>query len=501
MLGLSGVCASALALSTLDGVSAGWTPMVSWWGAGDAHKAVANLGRLTHAFSAVLHHSEVDAPTRKFVDDALEQLGDFDLGDFHDLLPERRAGFRELSVRGELRGDRYLIRRAEPGSNFLVTAHGPRRGLADFSQVLRAKHIQPEDGPDSYLLNVGLGLGVGNLAWDQTLQAIADFGRIVADADPRVAANDVPRPSDEAVALTKKLHPKLGAEDVASVALLFDAYPAVSRRFSEVGELVDVRSVAASAAYQHVTVRMRALPARLEKSHPALAEHLRSLGDLAHFDFRWVDRQNRTLVRWVIDSKHLLFSTECYLKDGLLLPVAGKTVLVDQPIDPMGDALERSRVFMHTRVTLFGVAISVHNLRAEVRYTPGATHGQLVGSVQAPPRVETEGAAVGFIDALIPGNLKSLTYDFFAHAARGNDKKGVVIAIGAGSETREQGGVIETKIELEALDSKLVKMGVGMVNERLIPSGEVLRDAKQLLTGLHDAFVADLSRYKARLGG
>jgi hypothetical protein len=55
-------------------------------------------------------------------------------------------------------------------------------------------------------------------------------------------------------------------------------------------------------------------------------------------------------------------------------------------------------------------------------------------------------------------------------------------------------------MELEALDSKLVKMGVGMVNERLVPSDEVLTDAKALLTELHDAFARDLARYKARLG-
>jgi hypothetical protein len=498
LLGLGS--ASALALSTLDGVSAGWIPMVSWWGAGDARKAVQNLDRLTAAFAAVLHHSEVDGATRKFVDDALEQLGDFDLGDFHDLLPETQSGFRVLRVRGDLRGDHYALRRAEPGTGFLVSARGPRRGLADLSQVLRAKRIEPEHGPASYLLNVGFGLGVGDFSWDRTVHGIADFGRIVADADPRVAAADDPQPSREALSLTKKLHPKLAAEDVASAALLFDAYPAVSRTFSQLGELLDMRSTVPNSDYQHVTVRMRAMPERLAVTHPALAEHMRKLGQLAHFDFRWVDDQNRTLMRWVIDSHSLLFSMECYLKEGRLLPVAGKVVLEDQGIDPMGDALKHTRLFMQTRVSLFGIAITLRKLRANVHYEPGETHARLTGTVKAPPEVEVEGAAAGFIDALIPGNLKSLTHDFFAHAARSNDKKGVVVAIGVGSEARDRGGVIEWNMELEALDSKLVKMGVGMVNERLVPSGEVLTDAKALLTALHDAFVADLSRYKARLG-
>lgn len=499
---LAALGSSALATVVPDGVSAGWTPLVTWWGAGDPHRALTSLDRLTHAFSAVLHHSEADAPTRKFVDDALEQLGDFDLGDFHDLLPDTRAGYRELRVRGELRGDRYLLRRAQ-GPDDQVSFRGPRRGLADLSQELRAKRIEPEDGKRSYLLKVGFGLGVGEMSWDHTVDAIADFARIVADADPHASAGERPHASQQALTLSKQLHPKLGAEDIASVALLFDAYPQVSRVFSQLAELEDVRASPAGADYQHVAVRMRALPSRLEKSHPAFARHLRKLGNVAHFDFRWVDDQGRTLMRWVVDSEKLLFSTECYVKQGKLLPItgAGKVVLSDQGIDPMSAALARSRLFMHTRVSLFGISITLHNLRAQVRYTPGPTHAWLVGSVQAPPRVQVDGAAAGLIDALIPGNLQSLTHDFFAHAARGNDKKGVQIAIGAGSEARDQGGVIEWSMELEALDSKLVKLGVGMVNERLMPSDEVLSDAKSLLTELHDAFVSDLKRYGARLGG
>ncbi len=40
-----------------------------------------------------------------------------------------------------------------------------------------------------------------------------------------------------------------------------------------------------------------------------------------------------------------------------------------------------------------------------------------------------------------------------------------------------------------------------MVNDRLMPSGEVTSDAKGLLTELHDAFTRDRERYRARLGG
>lgn len=502
-LGLALLCfaASAAALSSLDGVQAGWTPLVSWWGGGDPERAVQNLTQLTHAFGAVLHRTDIDAPTRRFMDESLKQLSDFDLHGFHKLLPEERGASRELLVRGDLVGDRYAVRRADARTPFQVSLRGPRRGLADFSQRIRSKvEFRPGDDQSSYLIGVQFGLGVGRLSWDQTVNAVADFGRIVSNADPRPSAPDKPTPSAESIAQVRALHPKLAPEDVEPTALLFDAYPALSRAFSQFGQLEDVRTSEAREGYRHVTVRMRGSPDRLKQKHAPFAKHMARLGKIARIDGRWVDARNRTLMKWVLDSQTLVFTLECYIKDGLLLPTSGKLVHADAGVDPMSDALRHTRAYLQARVQLFGITMTLRQLKLNLSYRPQETYATMKASVNSVPKVSVEGATAGLIDVFIPGNIQSLTEDFFRRAVSGNEGKGITLGVVLGSENREAGGVLEGDVALDALDSRLVKMGVGMVNERVLPSGEVLEDGKKLVAELHDAFMRDLSRYKGRLG-
>jgi hypothetical protein len=245
---------------------------------------------------------------------------------------------------------------------------------------------------------------------------------------------------------------------------------------------------------------MQAAPERLAEHHPDFAKHIDRMGKIAHIDVRWVDAQSRTLVKWSIDSDTLRFGMECYVKDGLLLPWSGKTVFADQGIDPLGAELRRTRAFIHARVQMLGVTITLTNLRVNLGYQPHDTHASISASVNNVPNVAVEGAAAGIIDVLIPGNIQSLTQDFFRRAALGNNNKGIAIQVVAGSEQRDVDGVLEGSFELDALDSRLVKMGVGMVNDRIMPNSEVVADGKRILTELHDAFAADLSRYRGRLG-
>jgi hypothetical protein len=500
LLVASGLGSSALALSTLDTVQAGWMPLVSWWGGGDPARAVNNLTRLTSAFHTILHRTEIDAHTQSFIDGALEQLSDFDLDEFHALLPEQHSGYRELRVRGDLKSAQYVVRRADSAQPFQVSLGGPRRGLADFSQVISSKRVAHAGEPDSYLVGLSFGLGVGRFSWDQSVFALADFGRIVSNADPRLGAADKPVAPASARAQVRALHPDLAPDDVEPTALLFDAYPSLSRAFSQVGQLDDLRAEELGNGARHITLRMHASPERLAKHHPEFAKHIDRMGKIAHVDVRWVDAESRTLVKWSIDSDTLRFGMECFIKDGLLLPWAGKTVFADQGINPLSPELERSRVFMHTRVQMLGVTITLSNLRVNLRYQPHDSYASISANVNSMPKVEVQGATAGIIDVLIPGNIQSLTEDFFRRAALGNDKKGIAIQVVAGSEQRDQDGVVEGRFELDALDSRLVKMGVGMVNDRILPSSQVVADGKRILGELHDAFMADLSRYRGRLG-
>ena len=118
LLGLGLLSAgTALAAASYDTTIAGWDPMVTMWsqGTGDTGVALKALNQLTTAYEAFLHKTEVDAPTQKFIDKALKEFEDFDLKGFYKLLPDERNGRRELHVKGELSGSKYLVSRAQPG--------------------------------------------------------------------------------------------------------------------------------------------------------------------------------------------------------------------------------------------------------------------------------------------------------------------------------------------------------------------------------------------------
>lgn len=495
---------SALALSSLDPAQAGWRALLELCGRGDDAAALRTLTQWTSGYGTVLQRTDIDKPTQRFVDDSLSLLSDFDLEGFHELLPERNGAFRELWVRGELSGGRYAIRRADGGKAFRVTMKGPRRGLLDMSTTVRAKLHESKDGDErSYLLGARFGLGIGKLSWDGAVAAGKDFARLIATGDPRSGVADGPQPSAESVQAVRKLHPKLASEDVLPIALLFDAYPSMSRALSQIGQLEDIRAEGSGSVYQHIKVSMRGLPERLAERHPKLARHLRRFGKLARFDIRWLDSKQRSLMNWHVDSESLIIRTECYVKDGQLLPFKGKTVFADEPIDLMGDSLAHSHTVMDGRFQLLGVVVKISQLRSDLTFTAHGSRAELQVRQTSLPGIEIDGAALGFvptglIDAFIPGNIRSLTLDFFRVATSGNDKKGIAIAVNVGAEQTGGDGVIEADIDLEALDNRLVKMGVGMVNARLVPDDDVSADDKALAAEIHAAFAKDLARFKTR---
>jgi hypothetical protein len=302
------------------------------------------------------------------------------------------------------------------------------------------------------------------------------------------------------------LHPKLAEEDVAPLALLFDAYPATSRAISRLGQLENVRDTDTGKGYRHVTLSMRGLPDRLAEHHPELAKHLRKLGKIGRIDMRWVDQKSRTLMRWFVDSESLVMRAECYLKDGLVLPFSGGLVFDAEPVDLAAPEVRRTRTIVNGRFQMLGVVVKIENLKSDLWYEPHGTYARLHVSQTSMPKVEIEGAALGFlptglIDAFIPGNMHDLTLDFFRVATKGNDGKGVSFWIHVGAEQADSDGVLETGFDIEALDNSLVKMGVGMVNDRLVPRAEVIADSKALLSAIHAGFVQDLARLKTRVSG
>ncbi len=77
-LGLTAV-GTVYAAQSSDTTIAGWTPFVTMWGSGNSDTAVKALRRITTAFEAFLHRTEIDKPTQSFIDKSWKELEDFDL--------------------------------------------------------------------------------------------------------------------------------------------------------------------------------------------------------------------------------------------------------------------------------------------------------------------------------------------------------------------------------------------------------------------------------------
>jgi hypothetical protein len=84
-------------------------------------------------------------------------------------------------------------------------------------------------------------------------------------------------------------------------------------------------------------------------------------------------------------------------------------------------------------------------------------------------------------------------------AAKGNGGKGLVAALKLGiAKDGSTNGVLEAGIDFDALDNFLVKIGLGMVNERLIPKPEALDEMTKFATDAYDGFVKDMGRFEKR---
>lgn len=492
----------AVAAHASDATLAGWTPMVTLWG-GEVKGAVKTLDEITTALNAAIHHYEIDAPTQKFINGVLEELKDFDLDGLYKLLPDKNGSGRELNVRGELSGNKYLVGRAEPGTPYFVSMVGPRSNLADMSLYVQAE--QKKGGKnDSLFVGAKAGLGVGPLSYRAIVDAERELIRLVADGNTQAGAEPLPK-SGLAREAVREMNPGLGEEDIDALALLFDAYPTLGRKLSEFGRIEDLLATNVKGEYSHITLKMRSEPKRFEKPYPNLAKHLKRLSDVLDAKARLLDDQGRDLVRVSVDSKTLQVTLECYVKDGLVLPFDDNQVYENEPLDPLGDQLKSPKVLINARINMLGIIITAKNLRADVEYKAHDSYASIKASVTTMPKLKVEGRALGlfapgFLDIFIPGNIQSITEEFFRVVAKGNNGKGAHGQGDLGAKSVGAPGAISGEGSVEIMDTFLVKLAGGLVADRVMINAKAKDEAVKLAGDMLQAFKADLTTFKKRVG-
>jgi hypothetical protein len=502
-LGLSAVASgTAFAAASHDISLAGWRPVITMWG-GDTQHAVATLERVTQALNAAIHRYEIDAPTQKFIDGVIKELEDFDLDGLYKLLPDQVGGRRELNVKGALVGNTYRITRAEPGSAYGVGMRGPRNGLADLSVYV---HARQKEGVKRDTLAIGgsVGLGLGPLELRALAESQRELWRLVTTGHYLPDAAEPLPTSGVAREAVRELNPGLGDEDLDALAVLFDAFPKLGRALSQVGRVEDVRAAPGGKRYHHITTRLRAEPDRLKKKYPALAKHARKLSDVLWAKARVVDARGRDVVRATVDSKKLVATLECYVRDGLLLPFDQRRVYEDEPTNPLAEGLQRYKVLVDARVNLLGIVVEAKGLRIDAEYQAHGSYASASASMTTVPTLDVKGRALGifsprFLDLFIPGNIQSITEEFFQVAAQGNDGKGVYARGELGATAAGAPGAVSGSGAVEIMDTFLVKLGGGMVANRLMIDVREKEEATRLAGEVLDAFVSDFAAFNKRL--
>ncbi|MET0385935.1 MAG: hypothetical protein ABW321_08245 [Polyangiales bacterium] len=473
----------------------GWLPVIALAGARDATRAVQTLRAVVQRWAIALEHTETDAATRDFLDRATQSLHDFNLERMYKLLPEQDGRFRRLGVAGELDGKRYYIsRRTKPG--FEVGPQGVRQRLGDASFVLRAAPVAGQDGDTNYLLQARVGLVLAPIDWGMVVDAAQQLLVLVGSGDDAQNAQPDARFRQKVLAH----NPKLGREDVAPVATLWEAFPRLGDVLSSLGGMDDLVAgdVMPAPGVRKVQLVVHLDPKQLEAHYPEIADYLDDLDKLLEADLRWVDTHNRTIALLHLDSRHLTARLELFERDGMLLPSRGGQALADQPL-AAGIGTYPYRVLASAHFSALGLRVKARDAQIEFEHERTERGMELRGRMKHVPQVEITGAALGFvptglIDVFIPGNIQGLAEKFVTAACRGNGGKGVELAVRFDRRPNGQ-ATLDGAIALEAIDNFLVKLGVGHFNSHVMPDDDVRTELNRLLMDVQRAFSADLEHY------
>jgi hypothetical protein len=498
--GLLCLAASASALSSDDSVHRLWRPWLNAFGQAESGTALAKMEQLLHAYGVILRNYELEPSAAEILDRAVEDLSDFDLARFHELLPEERGGARELRLRADLEPARYRVRRAREGEAFRVGLKAPRHALGDGFEVLRVGPRREEDDFASYLLTSEFGVGIGQISWPDITSGVRGF----LEAALTESGKEDGAALTAARADVARLHPNLGPEDLAVMAPLFQAFPAFSHALSALGRVEDVRSAPVEPNVQHVRLRLRGAMERFRKHHPAFAKYLENMGKLGRFQLRVLDGSGRNLATALVESEALRIDVECYLQDGALVPWTKQRVFHHEPLLLEGPLPFNGRVVVDGRIQLLGLMATFTQLEVEVGMKPSESSAQFeLHAKRLPKTLSIDGAVFGFmplpiVNTFIPGDVRSLTLDFFRVAVEGNARRGAVLAATVGSLAAGGDGVVEGRVDVEALDNPLVQMAMATVNQKLVPAPSVVQDGKAFLADLQEGLEHDLRDYRSR---
>lgn len=464
-------------------------PLVVAFGQGNAQRAVDYLRQGSAIVRKADAHLERDAATETFRKDAVESMEDFDLSGFYKLLPEQAGKFRSFSFAGSVAAKSYKVQAAK-GETLEVNARSSRRGFGDSSGSVRMRSITDQDD-DRYVVHLRGGVGLGALSWDAILLGLSDAARTFEAP----AEQELPLVLRAADSFIKKTQPKLGARDRRILSGAWGSFPKVADLLLPLGHTDDlIADVDPAAGVTRVTIATRWNLKGMASKYPELAGYFEDLGDLAEAKLRLTDSSGNTLVELHSDTEHARTRIYAFLREGKLVPSREGKPLLDQT-----PRFEQMVAHFDFHFVLHRVHLYIDDMRIELNYREHAHGAELTARAKQVPKVRAKGAAfgvvpTGMLDWFIPGDIPSLTQRMLKVALRGNDGKGLVTIVRF--EQADSGlATFDWSTEWEALDTPLVRFGMAIIADRVVPDEKQEEDIRRLAVDYRDAFDADLERF------
>lgn len=475
-------------------VDRGWAASVELTGEGDPDLAIARMHEMADLNRAVFGSMEFHQQTQSFVDEMWDNLESFNLSHFYAMLPEQSGDWRQLRVYGARAGNQYVVG-PDPKT---IGPEGVPDSLGDVSVSVQAKKIDGKLG-DHYLMRGSMEMGVGDMRWPSIQGAAVETFRVVVDGAPSFKAQDnqsvAQRYRDQVI----RMSPKLGSEDVDIIAPLWASFPAMWTLLSRLGSIEDVVYHDLNKPYRQLNIAFVIEPERMKAFYPNIVGHLQSMNRLFRGSFRLEDERGE-LFTAELDSRTLRGSFQAFIADGRILPIKGNQVVLDAaPIDD--NKPWNFTAHMSSTMTILGVVTHLDNAKARVQFMSTEDGAKLVGQLSDVPDVRVQGNALGFmptsmIDVVLPKDIDEIIEEFLAVACKGNEGKGILLGAQFEQSKTGAGSKLTFKTAFEGLDNFFVRIGMGIVNDRVLPDKSASDEINRLIFETQEAFASDLKEFE-----
>jgi hypothetical protein len=501
--------AAAEAFATRPPREKGWAPWLALAGAPSDPSPRVAVERLTSGLStlgSVLNGLSADSETRAFFAKVLEQLESMDLEALYATLPEEDGPWRRVRFTGQRDGEAYRVATVPQADPCACIPDGKLGGrFGDLAVSFRSRPAAAANGGTNgnYVGQARSGLGLGDARWSSMVEAVVEAVQITELGAPDLAKT-LPAAARPALATRSRViadNPRLGPEDVEAMGVFAEAFPAFYAHLREMYRVDDVLvwDPLGNAPYRQLRFMLGVRREAMKESYPALLKFFEGLGPLARGQIDVLDEKGRTLFGFRFSTQDLAVELRAFVREGRILPVDGGVVLVDEGVDLREVKTSRHTLHGAFSFDMNGITTDIRDLDAKVVYERKADESmELHYALDKEPVVQVSGSAFGVvptwaIDAVIPGNMEDLTREFLRTVTRGNDGKGLDLAIRV--QRGQRTSVLETEGSAEGLNNALVRIAFKIARHKLIPSDEALDDIGRALRGAHAAFGKDLVRF------